>query len=80
MGLERVATGERQPVPPPSSPDTVSAPLAPCSVDVCADVASVTVDSSRLLGGGTSGDLIIDLGPARPGVGLGLGLAAVVLH
>ncbi len=64
----------------PNNPDTVSALLAPCSVDVCADVVSVSVDSSRLPGGGTRGDLIIDLGPAHPGVGLGLGLAAVVLR
>jgi hypothetical protein len=58
----------------------VSATVPPCSVDVCADVVSVTVDSAKLPGGGASGDLVIDLGPAQPGVGLGLGLAAVVLR
>lgn len=64
----------------PNSSDTVSATLEPCQVEICADIVSVTVDSSQLPGGGTSGDLVIDLGPAKPGTGLGLGLAAVVLR
>ena len=61
----------------PNSSSTVSATIAPCAVDVCADVVSVTVDSSLLP---APGDLVIDLGPAQPGNGLGLGLAAVVLR
>lgn len=62
------------------SPGGVSAVLPMCRRDVCADVVSITVDSAHLPGGGMSGDLVIDLGPARPGDGLGLGLAAVVLR
>lgn len=62
------------------SSGAVTTTVPPCSVVTCADVISVTVDSSRLPGGGASGQLIIDLGPARPGNGGGLGLAAVVLH
>lgn len=62
------------------SSDVVSQTIEPCAVDICPTVVTVHVDASRLPGGGTSGDLVIDLGPARPGVGLGLGLAAVVLR
>jgi hypothetical protein len=75
-----VKTTGRVQVEAPGGAGAVSATVPPCSVDVCADVVSVTVDSAKLLGGGASGDLVIDLGPARPGVGLGLGLAAVVLR
>lgn len=53
--------------------------LEPCGRDVCATVVSVVVDGASLPGGG-SGELAIDLGPADPGAGLGIGLAAVVLH
>jgi hypothetical protein len=62
------------------SADTVTSPLQPCGRDACAHHVSVVVDSSRLPGGGRSGDLVIDLGAAWPGGGGGLGLAAVVLH
>jgi hypothetical protein len=62
------------------SSGAVTTTVPPCSVATCADVISVTLDSSRLSGGGASGELIIDLGPARPGNGGGMGLAAVVLH
>jgi hypothetical protein len=62
------------------SSDAVTTTVPSRSADTCADVISVTVDSSRLPGGGASGEMVIDLGPARPGNGQGLGLAAVVLH
>jgi hypothetical protein len=61
------------------SSGAVTTSMPSCSA-TCAEVISVTVDSSQLPGGGTSGELIIDLGPARPGNGGRLGLAAVVLH
>lgn len=64
----------------PGSTDTVTSLLQPCGRDVCAHHVSVAVDSSRLPGGGRSGDLVIDLGGAWPEGGGGLGLAAVVLH
>jgi hypothetical protein len=75
-----VKTTGRVQVQAPGGAGAVSVTVPPCSVDVCADVVSVTVDSATLPGGGASGDLVIDLGPAQPGVGLGLGLAAVVLR
>jgi hypothetical protein len=71
-GLVRVSFG--------GSADAVETQLKQCGRDICPAVVSITVDSARLPGGGMSGDLVIDLGPARPGDGLGLGLAAVVLH
>jgi hypothetical protein len=75
-----VKTTGRVRVQAPNSSGTVASTLKPCKREVCADVVSVTVDSSKLSGGGTSGDLIIDLEAAKPGTGLGLGLAAVVLR
>lgn len=62
-----------------SGAEPVRAQLAPCQRDVCPTIVSVTVDGAALPGGG-SGELAIDLGPAVPGSGLGIGLAAVVLH
>ena len=66
----------------PGSTATVTSLLQPCERDACAHHVSVAVDSSRLPGGGRSGDLVIDLGSAVTGGGGGggLGLAAVVLQ
>jgi hypothetical protein len=71
-GMVRVQVGKAS--------DEVTGLVPPCGTDICADIITVTVDSAKLPGGGRSGDLVIDLGPARPGDGLGLGLAAVVLR
>jgi hypothetical protein len=62
----------------PVTPATAIVP--PCRTDVCADVVSVSVDASRLPGGGTSGELVIELGAERSQGGPGLGLAAVALR
>jgi hypothetical protein len=72
-----VSTTGQVSVSAPGSTDTVTALVQPCERAVCSDVVSVVVDSSRLPGGGKSGDLVIELG--MPGDGGSLGLAAVIL-